>query len=270
MNDKHQANQRYWDAMAPDWQRLRDQDQLWRQCPQQPGLAFDGEALGMIHRFVGELIGKQALVVGSGDNYLAFALAGLGARVTSTDISARQLAIARQRAELLGLDIRFACTDATLLEGIGDAEFDLACSSNGFFVWISEPAGVFRQVFRVLRPGGMYIFYDIHPFQRPWKDQVRPLEMARPYTMTGPFEEEGHGQSSYEFHWRLSDLINPLLDAGLVLRQLAESPAKEARFWEGSAYTPGLDASLLDWQNNPRAGLPVWLSVAAQKPAEAR
>jgi hypothetical protein len=52
----------------------------------------------------------------------------------------------------------------------------------------------------------------------------------------------------------------------LILRRLAESPAKEARFWEGMSYTPGVDKSLLDWRKNPRAGLPVWLTIAAQKP----
>jgi hypothetical protein len=53
----------------------------------------------------------------------------------------------------------------------------------------------------------------------------------------------------------------------LILRQLVESPAKESRFWEGIAYTPGLNPALMDWQNNPRAGLPAWLTVAAQKPS---
>ena len=87
---------------------------------------------------------------------------------------------------------------------------------------------------------GYYIFYDVHPFLRPWKDQITPLEMERPYTETGPFEFEGYGHTNYQFHWRISDLINPLLDSGLILRQLAESSAKEARFWEGISYTPGV------------------------------
>ena len=261
----NQANQHYWDAMAPDWQTLRDQDQLWRLCPQQPELAFDGEALAMIRQYVGDLQDKQACVVGSGDNYVAFALAGMGASVTSTDISTQQLAVASKRAKKLGLDIAFVQADATTLEGIGEGEFDLVCSSNGFFVWIAEPGRVFQQVRRVLKPGGFYIFYDIHPFLRPWKEQIAPLEMERPYTATGPFEYEGYGQANYQFHWRISDLINPLLGSGLILRQLAESPAKEARFWEGISYTPGADPGLLDWRNNPRAGLPVWLTVAAQK-----
>lgn len=265
MDKMSNANQRYWDALAPAWQTLRDQDQLWRQCPRQPELAFEGEALAFIRKYAGPLHNQRVMVIGSGDNYAAFALAGLGAQVTSTDLSARQLEIARQRADQLGLKIEFLRADAGALEGLEDDSFDLVCSSNGFFVWIAEPGQVFREVQRVLKPGGFYIFYDIHPFMRPWKNQAFPLEMEKPYFQTGPFENEENGEVSYEFHWRLSDLLNPLLDAGLTVCQIAESAAKDSRFWEGHAYTAGRDPGLLDWRNNPRAGLPVWLSVAAHK-----
>src|SRR5512146_1419548 len=101
-NKMNQANQRYWNRLAADWQKLRDQDQLWRQFPQNPEPAFDGEALEMVRQYVVDLQEKRACVIGSGDNYLAFALAGLGAIVTSTDISAQQLEIARQRSIELG------------------------------------------------------------------------------------------------------------------------------------------------------------------------
>lgn len=266
MNEFHRANQHYWDTLAPSWQTLRDRDQLWQKCPQLPELAFEGEALEMIRQFIGDLRDKQACMIGSGDNYAAFALAGMGARVTSSDISAGQLAVAHQRANQLGLEIRFVCTDAASLDGIEDGMFDLVCSTNGFFVWIADLRQVFQQVRRVLKPGGYYIFYDVHPFLRPWKDQAASLEMEKPYTATGPYADEDSGQASYEFHWRLSDLLNPLMEAGLVLRRMSESPAQDARFWEGYSYTPGADPGLLDWQRNPRAGLPAWITIAAQKP----
>ena len=120
LNDMNQANQRYWDAAAGDWAKLRDQDQLWRKCARQPELAFDGEALAMIQKYAGDLQGKRACVVGSGDNYVAIALAGMGAQVTSTDISARQLAVAQKRAGELDLEIAFYRTDATALESNPD------------------------------------------------------------------------------------------------------------------------------------------------------
>ena len=65
-----------------------------------------------------------------------------------------------------------------------NAEFDLVFSSNGFFVWIADLQLVLSEIFRILRPGGQYVFYDIHPFQRPWKGPVMPIEIAKPYWET--------------------------------------------------------------------------------------
>jgi SAM-dependent methyltransferase len=266
MDHMHEANRRHWDASAAGWRELRDRDQLWRRCHLEPTLAFDGAALAMIHEFVGSLAGKRACVIGSGDNYAAFALAGMGAAVTSTDISGAQLRVAAGRAAELGLEIAFTRCDAADLQALDSRTFDLVCSTNGFLVWIADPARVFSEVHRVLREGGYYILYDIHPFLRPWKDQITPIEMEKPYTDTGPFEYEGAEGPAYEFNWTLSDILNPLLGSGLVLRKMAESSASDPRFWEGDAYLPGTDRDLLDWRCNPRAGLPVWLTLAAQRP----
>ncbi len=142
--------------------------------------------------------------------------------------------------------------------------FDLVFSSNGFFVWIAELANVFASVQRVLKPGGHYIFYDIHPFQRPWADETGSLVMAQPYGVVGPQPDPQDG--TYQFTWTLADLLNSLCASGLVLRRLVESPAGSARFWQDYAYEPSTDNSLNEWRKNPRAGLPVWLSVSAQKP----
>ncbi|NLD72162.1 MAG: class I SAM-dependent methyltransferase [Chloroflexi bacterium] len=260
-----QANRRHWDAASEGWEGLRDQDQLWRVCIEEPSVAFVGDALQMIGECCGDLGGQRVCVVGSGDNYAAFALAGMGARVTSTDISTRQLQAAARRAAILGLDIEFVRCDAVGLDPLADSAYDLVCSTNGFWVWIDEPHRVFCAVSRVLKPGGHYVMYDVHPFQRPWRDQTA-IEMVKPYWATGPFVQAEKGRRTYEFHWTLADIVNSLLEAGLVLRRVAESGAKDSRFWEGPTYAPGTDDSLLDWRTNPRAGLPSWLTLAAQRP----
>ena len=137
-------------------------------------------------------------------------------------------------------------------------------SSYGFFVWIADLEGVFNEVYRVLRPAGFYVFYDVHPLMRPWKDQINPIEVEKPYWETGPFADPERG--TYEFNWTLADILNPLADAGFVLRRITESPASDSRYWESYSYLPGTDDTLLDWKVNPRAALPVWLTVASQKP----
>ena len=265
MNTMHESNRRYWNEVAAWWERLEVEGGIWERCPAEPELAFAGGALGLVRDAAGDVGGKDVCVVGSGDNLVSFAFAGMGANVTSVDISDRRLAVAAERAKRLGLPITFVQADAADLSLISQEEFDLVFSSNGFFVWIADPLAVFSEIHRILRPGGHYVFYDVHPFQRPWKDQVKPIEAAKPYWESGPFTEEEEG--SVEFHWTLADIINPLAASGFILRRILESPAGDSRFWQDYSYLPGTDDSLLDWRENPRAALPTWLSVVVQRPA---
>src|SRR5512145_115312 len=262
MIKEHEANRRYWDATASAWQGLRDEDQFWRRCVADPGLAFDGGMWELLQDFIGDVRGKALCVLGCGDGLAAFALAALGAAVTATDISGRQLEVAAARASDLRLAINFQRVDAADLASLGEAQFDLACSTNGFFVWVAQPQQVFSAVYATLKPGGCYIGYDVHPFQRPWKDQATPLEMEKPYTDTGPYQVSGATGTAYRYHWTVSDMVNALAAAGLVLQRILESPARDDCFWRGPSYVPGNDATLIDWHANPRAGLPVWLALA--------
>src|SRR4030042_1075709 len=58
-----------------------DSRELWRRCPTEPGLVLSARELELLR----DVRGRRACVLGSGDNQVVFALAGLGARVTSVD-----------------------------------------------------------------------------------------------------------------------------------------------------------------------------------------
>ncbi len=268
MNEMHESNRRHWDKSSKWWENLRDQDGLWQRLPKEPEFGFAGGALEMIRNVADELSGKDVCVVGSGDNYAAFALCGMGANVTSIDISEGQLEVASNRAKQLKLPITFVQSDAADMKPIHNAEFDLVCSSNGFFVWIAELHAVFNEIFRILRPGGHYIFYDVHPFQRPWKDQITPIEVSKPYWETGPFQDAEDG--TFEFNWTLAEILNPLVASGLILKRIKESPAKDSGHWQHFSYLQGNDETLLDWKENPRAALPTWLTVTSQRPPQSQ
>ena len=96
---------------------------------------------------------------------------------------------------------------------------------------------VFNEILRILRPEGHYVFYDIHPFQRPWKDQIRPIEVEKPYWETGSIENEKNG--TFEFNWTLADILNPVATSGLILRRILESPAEDSRYWQDASYLSG-------------------------------
>lgn len=87
MNPIHEANRKGWDAASPGWQAMIEERVNWRNCPSDPTIALSREELDHL----GDVSDKAACVLGSGDNLVVFALAGMGARVTSVDISQNQL-----------------------------------------------------------------------------------------------------------------------------------------------------------------------------------
>lgn len=269
MGNLHEANRRHWDETADKWQALEDRDGLWRRCVHHPDLAFDGGSLDLIRGCLGPLKGRDVCVIGSGDNCAAFALAGCGAKVTSVDISQRRLDIAAERAAVLGVEISFVRSDAATLAELGSGCFDLVVSTNGFFVWICDPRAVFNAVYRVLRPGGFYVFYDIHPFLRPWVVEDGALRMEKPYGQEGPLPRTDESEG-YEFHWTLSGLLQPLIESGFLMRRIDEAPPRSQRFW--TPVESRLDGSHEGTANkrqapcpNPLAGLPAWLVICAQR-----
>ena len=161
MNIVHEANRRYWNETAGWWKRLEEEGGLWQRFASEPGIAFTGGALRLVLEVVGTLSEKDVCVVGSGDNLAAFAFAGMGATVTSVDISEERLSAASKRARHLGLPITFVQADAADLSPIGNEKFNLVFSSQGFFVWIADLQAVFSEICRILRRGGHYVFYDV-------------------------------------------------------------------------------------------------------------
>ena len=89
-------------------------------------------------RYVADIQGDEVCVLGSGDNEVAFALAGLGGRVTSVDISARRLAVAADRARILDLSVRFVQADVTDLSVLADDSFGLVYTGGHVSVWVAD------------------------------------------------------------------------------------------------------------------------------------
>lgn len=163
-----------------------------------PIRAFPRDIREMLKISVPDLKGKRVLVPSSGDNKAAFGFALLGAKVTSADIVEKQLENARQMADMNGFPaIEFRQADSMTLDGIPDGEFDLVYTSNGTHVWISDLARMYLSFYRVLKPGGAYIFFETHPFHRPFNEEAWEQEglirFIKPYVSTGPFFEERDG-----------------------------------------------------------------------------
>lgn len=218
MNIQHEQNRAAWNAWADWWREKADRRGVWQKCHLNPELVLSP---GEMH-FLGEVRGKDVCVLGSGDNEVVFALAGMGATVTSVDISEKQLEIARERAGILGLDIRFLRADVVDLSSIPDDEFDFVYTGGHISVWISDIAGYYAEAARVSRPGGLFIVNDYHPVRRMWHESDGPTPRHR-YFNRGPYESPtNEGLTEVEFHWTTADHIQAVVDAGCALIKVDE------------------------------------------------
>jgi ubiquinone/menaquinone biosynthesis C-methylase UbiE len=282
MRELHEANKRWWNITSDSWkERAGD---VWRKCLTNPEIGLKKSSLELIEKFVGKLVEKSVCVLASGDNLAAFVLAGLGAQVTSVDFSDDRLKLAESRAQELGLKMTFKQSDVTNIDEIPDDVFDLALSTEGVMVWISELGEYYREATRILKPNGIFISYDIHPFQRPWADYPSKFEMIKPYSQYGPIQfpydilsgkvidrskdvdhkNEDNYASFYNFHWTMSQLIVAMIESGLEIQYIKEDIA-DSQFWQPYDFQDSTISDADLWQKDSRAGLPAWLTLVGKR-----
>lgn len=233
LSTSSRANRGWWDGNADDYQVehgefLGDVRFVW--CPE----GVDESAA----RLLGEVAGRDVLEIGCGAAQCARWLAGQGARVAAFDISHRQLRHSQRIDQDTGLRVPVVQADAESLPFL-DASFDLACSAFGALPFVADALGVFREVRRVLRPGGRFVFSVSHPIRWAFPDDPGPrgLTSDRSYFDRTPYTEvDEHGTVTYvEHHRTMGDWISLVAASGLTIEGLLEPewPDGHDRVWGG-------------------------------------
>jgi SAM-dependent methyltransferase len=172
---------------------------------------------------LGDVSGLDVLEVGCGAAQCSRWLAAHGARVVGLDASAGMLNAARPRSAASGPALVQA--DARALP-FADGSLDLACSAYGAVPFVADPGRLMREVARVLRPGGRWVFSVTHPVRWIFPDHPGPegLIARRSYFDRTPYVElDDAGTVLYaEHHRTLGDRVADLVDAGFVLQRLVE------------------------------------------------
>ena len=225
------ANRCWWDGDADAYQAehgdfLGDVDFVW--CPEN---LREGEA-----HLLGDVSGRDVLEVGCGAAMCSRWLATQGARPTAFDLSAGMLRHARAGAARTGVGVPLVQADAQYLP-FADGSFDVAFTAFGAVSFVVDSARVMREVARVLRPGGRWVFAATHPIRWAFPDDPGPagLTAAISYFDRSPYvEADADGTPTYvEQHRTLGDRVREIVAAGFRLVDLVEPewPAGHAQVW---------------------------------------
>ncbi|MGQ0837780.1 class I SAM-dependent methyltransferase [Actinokineospora sp.] len=225
------ANIAWWDADADDYHAEHGEflgvaDFVW--CPEALREADAG--------LLGDVAGRAVLEVGCGSAPCARWLADQGARVVGLDLSAGMLRYGAAANIATGIEVPLVRANAERLP-FADGAFDLACSAFGAVPFVADVGAVFREVARVLRPGGTWTFAVTHPMRWIFPDDPGPdgLRVTGSYFDRTPYVEvDAAGTPTYvEHHRTLGDYVGALTAAGFTLFDLIEPewPAGHTQQW---------------------------------------
>jgi len=235
MSDHDDSSTRSWEAAADDWVSHADASDYQNLFLQPRMLALAGGVDGL-----------RVLDLGCGEGAYSRELARRGATVTGVDGSARLIDVARQRAAEAGLSVDCRCLNASALDGIAPASFDLIVASM-IFMNVEDYSGAVREAYRVLAPGGALCMSITHPcFSAPVSDWVGGKGRSpRHFAVDRYFERiawEDRIAPTFRTptlrrHRPLEDYIGGAIQAGFVLREFQEPMTTDAelkaseRFW---------------------------------------
>jgi SAM-dependent methyltransferase len=135
---------------------------------------------------------RTVLELGCGTGNDAARLAGEGYAVTAIDLSAEAVEQARAR---FGSMVRFAVADVTQRLPFGDGGFDAVMSNVALHMFPDGVTrGVFAEVGRVVRPGGLFVFHVNALEDRPLRAASLPAREIEP-----DYVAEESGQTMHFF-----------------------------------------------------------------------
>ena len=223
---------------------------------------------------LGAIAGQDVLCLAGGGGRQSVAFALLGARVTVADLSAAQLARDRAAAAHYGLTLALVEADMRDLSRFPAHTFDIVHHPYAL-TFVPDAVAVFREVARVLRPGGRYYLQCANPFSlgvgtRDWNGTGYTLR--HPYLAGAPIsyaDEAWVGANAApdaapippprEYRHTLSTLVNGLIAAGFALYHLSDT----------KDISPDAAAGPGGWQHLTTIA-PPWLAFWATRQGEGR
>jgi len=182
---------------------------------------------------LGKVKGKKILEIGCGGGQCSVAFAKQGAVCTGIDILKEQLEFAENLAKKNKVKVNFIKGDIQTLKGVKSGSFDIVFSAFAL-QYVPDLTKCFKEVFRVLKKKGLFIFSLDHPFYIIINDKNGKIYKS--YYKTGREEEketwpDGSKHLFVRYRRKVSDMYSILLEAGFFVEKLME-PFKKDTEWK--------------------------------------
>ena len=217
----HDHNRQAWDAL------VREKQPLTRPAPD-ADFATPLKTVDPVGWLGDSIAGKRLLCLAAGGGKHAALYAAAGAMVTVVDLSAEMLALDRQVAAERGLNMRIIQASMDDLSMLGTAQYDIVVHPVST-CYVPDVLAVYREVARVIGPGGLYISQHKSPTSLQAGVRRGPrghYEFVEPYYRTGPLPPvvgSPHREpGTLEYLHRWEDLLGGLCRVGFVIEDLIE------------------------------------------------
>jgi SAM-dependent methyltransferase len=239
--DVRDRNRRVWNVVAAKYAADVDDHVAALTAGQTTLLDYELSLLGTLQSWC-----RRAIVLQCSHGQDVLSLWKLGvAEVIGIDFSAPMLELARRKTQLLGAAATWFEADALEPPAELDGSADLVYTGKGSLPWLPALDRWAAVVARLLRPGGRLLLTEGHPLDWVWDAQASTFQIDPErggYFAQQPIGNRDFPQSAYrrlsatdqldagpmEYQWTTAQIVNAVLDAGLVLDRLEEHPQP---FW---------------------------------------
>lgn len=192
-------------------------------------------------KLLGNVKNKKILEIGCGGAQCSIAFAKQGAKVIGIDISNEQLKFAKALSEKNKVKIKFYQGDIKKIPRIKSNSQDVVFSAFAL-QYVDDLSFCFKEVYRVLKRRGLFVFSLDHPFFRTVDSKT--LKLKNSYFETGRLVETFSDPTKkfVMYTHTISELHNKLVKSGFVVEKIIE-PDSRKRYtfdpWYGLwDYTP--------------------------------
>ncbi|MEE9555491.1 MAG: class I SAM-dependent methyltransferase [candidate division Zixibacteria bacterium] len=215
---------------------------------------------------LGDIKGKDVIDLGCGCGQNAIALAKMGANVTGIDFSNGQIDEAKELASKHKQSIEFKTGDISDLSFIPDSKFDLAISACAI-AYVEDIESTFKEAFRILRPGGIFILSDMNPLQYILDENDYGVEFNNKYPYKSilikwgwEFDELKNSPRFQHFVRSIPTYINEITNAGFAVSQIHEP--------QSTLKTPhlGFSREIMDEYKYIAGHIPITFIIVCRKP----